>query len=556
VIFGLALGLLPGSASGHPARMQAASADLQISMVDSPDPARYIDSRNSGYTYTITITNAGPDTAAGADVSFVIGEYGHTDQYGNPRPFFQGIGNNPQSFTTTQGMCQLGGAYLVAGFFRTELHCELGSLASGSAATVTVVVGAARYPPLSPGASEVVTNSASVSSDTADPDPNNNSATKPTTIVQGYADLALEMTQSPFPATAADDLVFTFVIRNFGPDAPRPFFAFTYSPLIDRVVGVNANTAVGCNGREPTGYVTCQFGPLASGGSAAITIRVTPGEPGSRSYSAVVGTGCFVGAGCTFASFALNPTPDSNPADNTVQIDEDLPAGQADLGVDTTASTSSAQIGEPVTYTLRVENHGPTRAHEVKLYDQLPAGLSWVSTTTMDGICTGGALVVCDLGRLEVGDVKKVTVVAKPTAEGEIVNAVSVWSSSRTVDSNLGDNTSAVTVTAGGTAPPPPPPSPPPPRPPPPPPPVVNCVVPKLVGQRLATANRSILRSHCTTGKIRHAYSPRQKGRIVSQSPRAGREFAAGTPIRLVVSKGSRPHPASGRPKPSLSPRR
>ncbi len=224
-------------ASAPEAARQAPTADLQVSMVDSGDPARYVDAHNRSatYTYTITITNNGPDAAAGAKVSFLIGDFGYVNQYGNPVPFPQALG----SFTTTQGTCQLGRPLFLNLLF-TELDCDLGSLASGSTATVIVAMGARRYPPLSPGASEVVANSASVSSDTADPDSNNNSATETTTIVQGYADLALQVTQSPFPATTADDLTFTFVIRNLGPDAPREFFTFTYPAPNDKVAAVQS----------------------------------------------------------------------------------------------------------------------------------------------------------------------------------------------------------------------------------------------------------------------------------------------------------------------------
>ena len=246
----IAVAVLP---SATEAARSAASADLQVSMVDSGDPARYVDAHNRSatYTYTITITNNGPDAAAGARVSFLIGDFGYVNQYGNPVPFSQAL----DSFTTSQGTCQLGRPLFLNLLF-TELDCNLGSLASGSTATVIVAVGAKRYPPLSPGASEAVANSASVSSDTADPDSNNNSTTETTTIVQGYADLALQMTQSPFPATTADDLTFTFVIRNLGPDAPREFFSFRYPIPNDKVAAVQSQTTLSCQSPlEPTGYL-------------------------------------------------------------------------------------------------------------------------------------------------------------------------------------------------------------------------------------------------------------------------------------------------------------
>src|SRR5919201_2039890 len=72
--------------------------------------------------------------------------------------------------------------------------------------------------------------------------------------------------------------------------------------------------------------------------------------------------------------------------------------------------------------------------------------------------------------------------------------------------------------------PPPPPPGPPPPSPPPPPPPVVRCVVPRVVGLRLAKARVRIRRAHCAVGRISRVRS-RRVGRVIRQSPRPGRRI-------------------------------
>jgi hypothetical protein len=86
--------------------------------------------------------------------------------------------------------------------------------------------------------------------------------------------------------------------------------------------------------------------------------------------------------------------------------------------------------------------------------------------------------------------------------------------------------------------PPPPQPPPPPPAPPPPPPPApaVRCVVPKVVGLRLAAAKRKIRRRHCTTGRVRRARS-KQVGRVTRQSPRPGSVKRRGYPVTLVVGR-------------------
>jgi hypothetical protein len=99
----------------------------------------------------------------------------------------------------------------------------------------------------------------------------------------------------------------------------------------------------------------------------------------------------------------------------------------------------------------------------------------------------------------------------------------------------------------GAPAPPPPPP-PPPPRPPPPPPPppppqsqtpplpLVRCVVPRVVGLRLARAEVLIRRARCSVGRIRRQRSKRA-GSVLAQSPQRGVTRRAGTRIDLVVGR-------------------
>lgn len=68
------------------------------------------------------------------------------------------------------------------------------------------------------------------------------------------------------------------------------------------------------------------------------------------------------------------------------------------------------------------------------------------------------------------------------------------------------------------------------------------CVVPRVVGKRLAAARRAIAARHCRTGKVTGAYSNRYgKGRVLTQKPRAGRRLGNGARVRLVVSRGKRP---------------
>lgn len=122
-------------------------ADLGVSVEDDADPIV----ATEGVTYTITVTNAGPETAEGVLLESML-----VDQSGALLGVF--------SFTTTQGRC-----------FTNGLTCLLDSIASGASATVTL---------------DVVTDvsgldlqlTAEVVAATLDPRPSNNADAETTTV--------------------------------------------------------------------------------------------------------------------------------------------------------------------------------------------------------------------------------------------------------------------------------------------------------------------------------------------------------------------------------------
>ena len=122
-----------------------------------------------------------------------------------------------------------------------------------------------------------------------------------------------------------------------------------------------------------------------------------------------------------------------------------------------------------------------------------------------------------------------------------------------------GDPSAAVIVSVPAPpAPPQPPPPPPPPAPPPllPPAPAAPlappaapqsqpyaaaCVVPNVIGKRVAIATRAIARRHCRVGGIGRVWSLRiARGRIISESPKPGRRLGNQARVNLLVSRGRR----------------
>ena len=126
----------------------AAAADLSITKTDSPDPVAV----GNNLTYTVTVTNNGPDTATSVTV---------TDNLPAETTFVS-------CFSTGGGDC--GGS-------ANNQTVTFASLASGETETITFVATVN----CSVADGTLISNTATVSSFTPDPNPNNNSATATTT---------------------------------------------------------------------------------------------------------------------------------------------------------------------------------------------------------------------------------------------------------------------------------------------------------------------------------------------------------------------------------------
>jgi uncharacterized repeat protein (TIGR01451 family) len=125
------------------------TADLGVVMTDSADPA----SIGEDLTFTVTITNSGPDAAGGVRLTDVV------------------LGNTVfVSATPTQGTCTA-----VTFFGEQDVSCQLGALASGASATVDIVVN--------PAAEGTITSTARVASNVADPDGLDNERVETTTAL-------------------------------------------------------------------------------------------------------------------------------------------------------------------------------------------------------------------------------------------------------------------------------------------------------------------------------------------------------------------------------------
>jgi uncharacterized repeat protein (TIGR01451 family) len=134
-------------------------------------------------------------------------------------------------------------------------------------------------------------------------------------------------------------------------------------------------------------------------------------------------------------------------ADQNVELLVDDPR-TANLELVKSDSPDPVPLGEDLTYTLTVANHGPSDASDVTATDTLPASVEFVSATASQGSCLHMAgSVTCDLGPLAEAATATITIKVVPTATGTITNQASVESPQ--ADDNPSDNSDTEQTVVG-----------------------------------------------------------------------------------------------------------
>jgi len=92
-------------------------------------------------------------------------------------------------------------------------------------------------------------------------------------------------------------------------------------------------------------------------------------------------------------------------------------------------------VGDTLSYHLVATNQGPGGATGVAVVDTLPSGVTFVSSVSSQGTCTGTSVVSCDVGSLAVDDSVTVTIKVVPNAAGTIVSVAEVYGNEADPDS-------------------------------------------------------------------------------------------------------------------------
>ena len=363
-------------------------------------------------TFTVTVTNDGPDTATGIELTDTFPATGELQLL-------------PSSISTTQGTYNPGtGVWNIL------------SLNNGDSATLTLpakVINPTR--PLPPSAQ---TNRAKITAvSEPDPRPDNNEATA--TEKPKYADLEVHKETNNYQPNVNDDVTYTIKLTNNGPDTATDVVLTDAFPS-----PVTYKTATSTSGTTfiPTGN------PVTGGEWIVPSI-----DPGQEKTLSIVVTADAPGIGLNVISITSSETWDPILGNNTSETLTN--PQQADIAVDKVVDNNTPQVGDNVTFTIDVTNNGPSTALAVEVADQLPAELTFVDSSRNDSSLPNyynPTTGVWTVGNMPNGASETLTITAtvlapsSPTGSDSIILNTATGSTT-TTDPNHGNDSSTAFVT-------------------------------------------------------------------------------------------------------------
>ena len=352
-------------------------ADLQIvKIVSNKNPHK-----GDVITWTITVTNNGPDAAYNVTV---------TDKL--PSGLIYQNDDSKGKYNPTTGIWEIG----------TLLNKEPRTL------VITTVVNITNA---------TITNVAVVNSTTPDTNESNNKANN-TTNVDPVADLEIIKLVSASTAKKGDVITWTITVTNNGPDVA------VNTRVTDKLPAgliYNGHKADGLYDPEQGVWIV---GDLAKGESKSLVIKTIVNiNNGTIENVAVV------------TSDTPDNNTDNNKANNTTDVEN-----KADLVVVKVVSNKNPKFGETITWTITVTNNGPDTAVNTKVTDKLPAGLIFKGANGDYNEDTG----VWTVGNLANGESKSLVITTVVNVTNATIENVAVPSSDTPGNRTPGNNTTDV----------------------------------------------------------------------------------------------------------------
>ena len=286
-------------------------------------------------TYTVTVTNNGPDSASNVTVSDTVPSA------------LSGVTVTPSSGSYA------GGVWTIS------------SLAKGATATLTITGTATP--------SMAGLNTTNTATETGQTEYSDLYTSTPAQVYTNKAALSITNTGSPSTVNVGQTVTFTLNVTNTGPDSASNININDYIPT-----GLSGVTVTPSTGTYNGGVWT--ISSFAKGATATLTITgtVTNAQAGNNITNV--------------ANETQNEYPPVSIVNATVYVKK------ADV-VLTQTSTSPVNVGGIVTCTVTVTNNGPDSASNVTINDTVPSALSGVTVTPSVGTYNGGVWTISSLAK-------------------------------------------------------------------------------------------------------------------------------------------------------------
>lgn len=295
----------------------------------------------ANFRYTLSVTNLSANDATGVSVKdFLPQGVVHQGDIGN------GHGNYDEATGTW----------------------AIGALNAGAVAEVTIEVSADAA--AAPADGTVTNRTAALVADQADPDTSNN--TGEATVVIGGADLSIAKSLVPGNRYPGSSAIYTLTVDNL---STRDVSGVVVKDFLPR--GVQWDSDVTANGSyDPNTGLWTFASPLTAGSQETLDITTTiTGSPGD----VVVNTASVEGT-------LGDPEPSNNTHSLAFTVVEEPTVDMAMSksvvdGSGSVIATPQPNEGDTVIYRLTVSNAGSYDATDVVVTDQLPSGVTFVSST-------------------------------------------------------------------------------------------------------------------------------------------------------------------------------
>lgn len=390
-------------------------ANLGVTASDSPDPV----APDGDITYTVTVTNAGPDAAVNARLNVALNNTLRVTSVTAP------AGWNCGTITPGQG---------------TSFTCTNGSFPNGGNAGFTIVLRA-NDEQFGINDQTIVQNF-SINSDVADPVNANNSVNVSTLYSTPDANLSVTATDSPDPVTPGNNITYSGTISNAGTDAApntqvnMPLTGSTLFQSLSAPAGFSCTTpAVG-----GTGAITCTSASFAIGsGNFTLVVQVSP--------SLLNGPDGIIQQQFSIGSSIADPVH----ANDSITVYTAYATPKADISVTNVDAPDPTTTGGTITYTQTITNNGPDTANSVVFSQSVPAGTTFQSLAAGVGFsCTTPAVggtgnINCTLASLASAQTRTFTLVVNVTATSGPIGST-VNGSSSTYDPDPLDNSATAST--------------------------------------------------------------------------------------------------------------